>query len=90
MPLIERDGDSITLQAPLVTADRARQIPGARHDAKRRVWRYPLSWATCVVARGVFGDELEVGPELTAWARHELETRIIPAMAARQEHKEAQ
>ncbi len=83
--LIERDGDSIVLTAPLLTAAKAKQIPGARHDARARVWRYPLTWAVCKTARAVFGSELEIGPELVAWATNELETRIAPALAAREE-----
>lgn len=79
-----RDGDGIVLHAPLVTTSRAKEIPGARHDVKARVWRYPLSWATCVVARGVFGDELEVDPELAEWARQEYAGRIAPALEARE------
>lgn len=50
-------------------------IPGAHYDARGSVgaeqqWRLPLSWASCIILRGVFGKDLEVGPVLTAWARH--------------------
>lgn len=83
--MLERDGDTIVLaDSPLVAAGRVKQIPGARHDSQRRVWRFPLSWATCVVARAVFGAELQVGPELATWAREELENRVEPAMRVRQ------
>lgn len=43
-------------------------IPGVRWDTQTRVWRMPLSWTSCVTLRGVFGEALEVGPGLTAWA----------------------
>jgi hypothetical protein len=75
---------TIELHAPPTAKPLVRQIPGARHDAKRQVWTLPLSWASCVVARGVFGAELEVGPELAAWARNEVETRVKPALEARE------
>lgn len=81
---IERVGDEVVLTAPLVSTERVKQIPGARFVAKTRSWRLPLSWATCTVARGVFGDDLEVGPELVAWAVEEKRTRIDPAMAVRE------
>jgi len=81
---MEREDDGIILKAPLVTTSRAREIPGARHDSKARVWRYPLSWSVCVMARGVFGDDLEVGPLLIAWAQEERVKRIEPALAARE------
>jgi hypothetical protein len=79
----EREGDVVVLEAPAQMATVVRAIPGARHDAKRRVWTFPLSWATCVAARGVLGAQLEVGPELTAWARQERATRIDPALTLR-------
>lgn len=81
---IECEGEHIWLTAPSYLKDQAKQIPGARHDSKRQAWRYPLSWAVCVVARGVFGPVLEVGPELTAWATVERD-RIADVMAARAE-----
>lgn len=81
---IELEDDSIVLEAPLVTNSRAKEIPGAKHDVRARVWRLPLSWATCVIARGVFGDELEVGPALAAWAQQEYAERIAPALEARE------
>ena len=74
--------DGIALRAPRVAVEVAKQIPGARHDRQSQLWRYPLSWATCVVARGVFGVDLEVGPELAEWAQQEYETRVLPAMSA--------
>jgi len=46
-----------------------KQIPGKAFDTKRKVWYLPLSWSSCVVARGVFGDKLRVGAELGKWAR---------------------
>ncbi len=80
---LERDGDGISLTAPLVRAERAEEIPGHKYDKRTGVWRYPLSWATCVVARAVFGDDLEVGPELAAWAAEERRVRIDPLMKLR-------
>jgi hypothetical protein len=80
---LDRAGDSIVLSSPLVTKERARQIPGATWDSKRHVWRYPLSWATCVVARGVFGDELEIGPSLGEWAVEE-KKRVDKALELRE------
>lgn len=79
---LSADG-AIVLRAPANAAVVVRRIPGARHDAKRQVWLLPLSWATCVTARGVLGDQLEVGPRLAKWARRELVDRIEPSLAFR-------
>lgn len=79
---LERDGDRIVLematpaQVPVI-----RTIPGARWSSKERQWSFPLSWATCVVARGVLGDSLQVGPALAEWAKAERRDRIDPALA---------
>lgn len=76
--------DQIVIPESEVNKDAAKEIPGAKHDKKRRVWSYPLSWATCVMARGVFGSELVVGDSLASWAKEEYRTRIQPALAARE------
>lgn len=72
----------IELHAPPTATPSMRQIPGARHSAKRQVWTLPLSWASCVVARAVFGQELEVDAALADWAQGELDSRITPALGA--------
>jgi hypothetical protein len=81
---VEREGDSIWLSAPPQRKDQVKQIPGSRHNSRRQLWELPLSWATCVIARGVFGAQLEVGSELVAWAREE-KARIDAVMVARAE-----
>ncbi len=81
---IEREGDVIILTAPSYLKEQCKQVPGARHDSKRQAWRLPLSWAVCVIARGVFGAQLQVGPELVSWATAESQ-RITSVLAAREE-----
>lgn len=61
-----------------------KQIPGSAFDGCGiREWCVPLSWASCVILRGVFGDTLEIDPELDAWAKNEIEARVGPASAIR-------
>lgn len=43
-------------------------IPGKYWSVKLAKWSYPVSWPACVVLRSTFGDRLQIGPELTAWA----------------------
>jgi len=59
------------------------ELPGARYRRQDGVWVAPLSWATCVTLRGLFGNELELGEDLQRWAWETRTTRIEPAMALR-------
>ena len=63
-----------------------KQVPGARWDTcDKRVWCLPLSWASCVALRGVFGDRLTVDETLTKWSWEEVNTRVNPALELRTE-----
>jgi SNF2 family DNA or RNA helicase len=88
MPYIEIDPEDpslVTLSTTYVEADQARQIPGSRWDKKRGVFVAPLSWGTCLTARGVYGAVLQVGPALADWATRERAVRIDPALWLRQQ-----
>lgn len=67
MVTAERDGDRIVLATQYRDRNLVKQVPGARWDANTQQWSMPLSWAGCRQLRGIFGDRLDVGPELTAW-----------------------
>lgn len=45
----------------------------------------PLSWSACQMLRGIFGDDLEIGPELKAWGAEEYQRRVEPAVEAREQ-----
>ena len=48
--------------------DLIKTIPGARWDAAEKIWRVGLTWSACKMMRGVFGERLEIGDKLKAWA----------------------
>jgi hypothetical protein len=58
-------------------------VPGARWDSNGRTWSVPLGWAQCIILRGVFGQQVTFGDELTKWGWNELETRVTPAIKLR-------
>lgn len=64
--------------------DIVKQIPGAAWDPRAKTWTLPLSWGSCVVMRGVFGDTVRIGPKLNEWAWRERRERIAPANAVRE------
>lgn len=59
---------------PAVVA-RCKDIPGASWSPAKKVWTYPLDWPTCTTLRRVFGNALEIGPDLWDWAAAEKQRR---------------
>lgn len=60
-----------------LTGEIDKVVPGLRDR------RLPLSWSACLMLRGVFSDDLEIGPELGSWAETERARRVDPAVEAR-------
>lgn len=67
---IERSKNRILLYSETPTPGMATTIPGAyfRQDS---TWSLPLDLTTCYLLRERFGNRLQIGPVLTAWARAE-------------------
>jgi hypothetical protein len=86
MPHAQLDADVGVVRLQTVWNDKelVRAIPGARWDAQRKNWTLPLSWASLVVARGVFRDRLTVDQPLANWSWREHRERVEPALELRQ------
>lgn len=82
--LAECKDDLIYIKADYIDKDRMVMVPGTRWDKTTKVWHVPLSWAACITLRGVFGSDLELGPNLQEWAWREKQQRIDPALALRE------
>lgn len=65
--------DHIAMKAASTMTHVIRQVPGVRYNSKDKTWDLPLSWASCVISRGILGAELQIGPTLSAWAFKEKE-----------------
>lgn len=85
MPLAELIGDRIEVATDYADKNLIQQVPGARWDAERRTWHAPLSWGSCQVLRGVFGDRLQVGELLSKWVWEQRRTWIEPCLTLRGE-----
>lgn len=48
-----------------------KEVPGGSWSKAKKVWYYPLDFLTCVTLRRVFGNALDIGPELWKWAAEE-------------------
>lgn len=73
----------ITSDYPMRDKELLKALPGSSYSTRDHVWTAPLTWATCVAMRGMFGDELVVGEHLAQWAIDESVSRIKPAMDLR-------
>lgn len=70
MAVAERWGDNrIAITTEYREREIVKSVPGAKWDSAHRTWFCNLSWAACVQLRGVFGQSLEVGPELAAYGQ---------------------
>ena len=63
--------------------DRISQCSGSKFNIKHKKWLMPLSWGSCKVLRGVFGDELIIGDKLKEWSWNEYNDRILPCVTSR-------
>lgn len=84
MPYVEvheERKDRVAIDTSFVDRYLIKELPGANYDGTQ--WHAPLTWATCVTLRGLFGNQLEVGPKLTEWSWREYTTRVEPAMKLR-------
>src|SRR3954470_22905873 len=77
-------GDRIELVSPYTAKDLIRTLPGARWSKDDGTWSVPLAWTSCLALRGVFGDDLEVGDDLSKWAWARKRDVIDPALALRE------
>jgi SNF2 family DNA or RNA helicase len=64
--------------------DRIKMLPGSKWDTKQATWWMPLSWGSCMALRGMFQNELAVGPALNTWALEWRRIRIDPVLSIRQ------
>lgn len=83
LEVFDTDRVVITSDNPFRDKELIKTLPGASYNIHEHRWFAPLTWATCVTMRGIFGDRLVVGEKLREWAINEHNTRIGPAMALR-------
>lgn len=75
--------DQIQITSSYMDRELTKQIPGGMYDRTTKTWYAPVSYATCVTMRAVFGDRLKVGDELNAWSWSEYNHRIEPCTRLR-------
>lgn len=58
-------------------------LPTSHWDKKASVWRFNLTWQTCLALKAELGDLLQAGPKLKQWMTDEYNNRILPAYTLR-------
>ncbi len=74
----EKVGSRVYLRSPWSPEmpDRCKSL-GGRWNKNAKAWTYPLDIETCRRMRAEFGDDLNIGPELWAWAKAEVEKETV-------------
>lgn len=81
---LANDNSHIEIETVWIEKELIQQIPGASWDkCRNRRWCVPLSWASCVILRGIFKNNLQVSSRLNDWGWQERQARIQPAMNIR-------
>lgn len=83
MPVADVEDGKIVIRTQYHERHLIQQVPGSRYDKRSGAWTAPLSWATCIILRGIFGEDLQAGPGLAAWSWKIYEQRIEPATKLR-------
>lgn len=73
----------ITSDFPMRDRELLKSLPGSRYDLRRHIWTAPLTWATCQAMRGMFGENLSVGPRLVEWSIKHWNEKVQPALVMR-------
>ena len=83
MPVADVVDDKIVIQTQYHERHLIQQVPGARYHKPTERWTAPLNWATCVILRGIFKEDLHVGENLASWSWAMYNQRIEPAVQLR-------
>lgn len=58
--------------------DLIKMVPGTRYHRESQTWRAPLQWPSCHAFRGIFRENLVIGPALAAWAEQHVIEWVNP------------
>lgn len=83
MPYAEVDDDRIVVDTQYHEKELVKSIPGSRWESEIERWTVRRTWAACMQLKGVFGNDLTLGPKLTEWAWSVRQNFVEPAMAWR-------
>lgn len=74
----------IVLESAYEHKDEIQKMLARKWSVADKVWTMPLAWSTCLQLRSTFGEDLEIAPDLAAWASKHKKEVIDPAMTLRE------
>jgi SNF2 family DNA or RNA helicase len=74
---------TIIVQTRYEEKDLIKSIPGSRYVADKKHWTVPATWPACLQLRGIFKNELQLGPMLVEFAAGLRSIYIDPLMEMR-------
>jgi SNF2 family DNA or RNA helicase len=80
---LNAQADRIDVATQYIDAPLIKQVPGGRYAKEEGGWSVPLSWPSCIMLRGLFGEKLTVGPRLAEWSHRVYGDRLHPASLIR-------
>lgn len=83
MPVADVIDGKIVVRTQYHERHLVKQVPGSRYDKEAGYWTAPLGWSTCIILRGLFGNNLLAGIELSKWSWELFTSRIEPAVHLR-------
>lgn len=83
MPTADVVDDKIVIRTEYHERHLVKQVPGSGYNQEAGYWTAPLGWSTCIILRGLFGNNLLAGIELTKWSWDLFTSRIEPAVHLR-------
>lgn len=75
---LTEDGSRIVVSLQDWRYDQIAGIPGSSWIKDLDIWTVPKAWTACLALRGVFGEALQLGPNLEQWGTHERNSRVVP------------
>jgi non-specific serine/threonine protein kinase len=75
--------DGIQLQTSFRDKELVKRIPGHKWNKNDRMWYLRRSWAAYCQLWGIFGERLQLGPQMMQWATDFKAQRVDPCMALR-------
>jgi SNF2 family DNA or RNA helicase len=77
------DGDRIVLDPTWQETELLKLVPGVRYNTRAKTWHVPLTWASMITLRGVFGQHFVYSPALEVWTWEQRAHRVDPSLELR-------